>query len=266
MIAASSVVRVATAQSADNWIGTGATGTWSDASNWSTGTVPTSSIDTFFNLNSIYGVAVNSQATANSITVTSGDPTFNINQGTVTLAGAFTVDTSAGITIAVGLANISSGSLNDFGNLTLNATRYTASDSISIGTGTMTNGQSGAPALANGILSLNRSYLIAKNAVTIGGYGGTATASLTSTDLNAGLLQVGIAGGSGTLTFNGQVYGSVENATQIGLNSGHGAVTISGGQLANTTTMDVGVCNGRQHRRRNFSGHVDCQRRHSDHR
>ena len=231
------------------WITTGS-GNFSTGSNWSTGTVPTSSDN---------AVIRNGGSATLTLTGTSVGPRYAIGQdgdGTLLITGGGTSTTTGisyvGRTQTTGTA-AGNGSLVIDGSSTL---RHTTSGELYVGVGSGTRGVSGTMTVNAGSLYAHDSG----GTVYIGQTGGSGPAAFQGTlNLNGGAFTIasnelvvgqrtsGTASMVGTITMAAGSTMSVNNWTKFGSGGGTGRLVITGGTFTKggSGNLMFGDFNGR---------------------
>jgi T5SS/PEP-CTERM-associated repeat protein len=220
------------ARAASSWTGLAGDGKWHTSGNWN-GIVPDSSVDATFPVSGTYGVALNSNAAARSLTISNGSPAFNLSgyklavDGEIAVTGGFS--TPANLSLTGGAATSSSafvGRSNNSGTLTLTGN----TTSLTVGTGSLFAGYSrgtlGAP---QGNLSLTTGATLTANGFYLGYFGGT-----NQTTVNAANL---VTGASGTINVGSTRYATVGDTTGTLTVSNAGTIT----STASITTAVIGA-------------------------
>ncbi|MFC4839373.1 hypothetical protein ACFPFP_13100 [Bradyrhizobium sp. GCM10023182] len=241
------------------WIATNqpSGGFWKDAANWETGTVPTSNDDVIVITDQLHGltpsypVTIDVAAFGKSLTMDDYDTTVDhtapqvINHGTLTLAGALTLNADAKFTNAAdgtvfvggaidvetitrpktGVVVTNTATITNAGTLTLDAggvidtlTTIVNSGTVNLFGGTLTLDT--GIANAGGTVQVGSLATLVANAVTIDG--GTVNVSGTLELDGINLIENGTLNNSGVVN----VKGAVEFASETGFNSAGGLIEV----------------------------------------
>ena len=188
-------------------------GNWSDASDWSTDTVPTSADDVTIPGDSPYSVAVDGADTANSLTLSNPLAALVENTGSLTIAGALTVNS--------GLASLNEA--NTIGSVAISGGVVAFSDDGALGTGvvSMTGGElvsTQSRTLSNALQISGTSTIAAEN--------GTA---LTE-DASTYALSAGTVLNIGTAAQRGPVYWATNDTSASNFSASY-SVHVRGAEL-----------------------------------